>query len=55
MEPLSQDKNAVVYGVVARVSAREGVKVSSAGRTLAKLDGVAREVRAAGVYRAWAS
>jgi 3-oxoacyl-[acyl-carrier protein] reductase len=50
-----QDKNAVVYGAagsmggaVARAFAREGARVFLAGRTLAKLDGVAEEIRAAG-------
>ena len=52
MEPPSQDKNAVVYGLVARAFAREGAAVSPAGRTLAKLGGVAGDVSAAGVSRA---
>jgi NAD(P)-dependent dehydrogenase (short-subunit alcohol dehydrogenase family) len=49
------DKNAVVYGAagsmggaVARAFAREGATVFLAGRTLAKLDMVAEEIRAAG-------
>ena len=49
------NKNAVIYGgngaiggAVARAFAREGAKVFLAGRTLAKLDAVAREIRAAG-------
>jgi 3-oxoacyl-[acyl-carrier protein] reductase len=50
-----QDKNAVVYGAagsmggaVARAFAREGATVFLAGRTHAKLDMVAEEIRAAG-------
>jgi 3-oxoacyl-[acyl-carrier protein] reductase len=50
-----QDKNAVVYGAagsmgaaVAHAFAREGARVFLAGRTLAKLDRVAEEVRSAG-------
>ena len=50
-----QDKNAVVYGAagamggaVARAFAGEGATVFLAGRTLAKLDVVANEIRAAG-------
>jgi NAD(P)-dependent dehydrogenase (short-subunit alcohol dehydrogenase family) len=49
------DKNAVVYGAggaiggeVARAFAREGAKVFLAGRTLAKLDAVAKEISASG-------
>lgn len=49
------DKNAVIYGgagaigrAVARAFAREGAKVFLAGRTLAKLDAVAKEISAAG-------
>ncbi len=49
------DKNAVVYGAggaiggaVARTFAREGAKVFLAGRTLARLDAVAREIVATG-------
>ena len=52
---LLQNKNAVIYGgggaiggAVARAFAREGAKVFLAGRTLAKLDAVAREISAAG-------
>jgi 3-oxoacyl-[acyl-carrier protein] reductase len=52
---LLKNKNAVIYGgggaiggAVARGFAREGAKVFLAGRTLAKLDGVAREISAAG-------
>jgi len=55
MEMLLQNKNAVIYGgggaiggAVARAFAREGAKVFLAGRTLAKLDAVAREISAAG-------
>lgn len=50
-----QNKNAVVYGgagsmggAVARAFAREGATVFLAGRTLAALDAVAEEIRAAG-------
>jgi hypothetical protein len=50
MEPLSQDKNAVV----ARAFASEGAQVSPGGRTLAKVGGVAGEVSAAGVSQALA-
>lgn len=49
------DKNAVIYGAggaiggaVARAFAREGAKVFLAGRTLAKLGAVAREISASG-------
>jgi NAD(P)-dependent dehydrogenase (short-subunit alcohol dehydrogenase family) len=52
---LLENKNAVIYGgggaiggAVARVFAREGARVFLAGRTLAKLDAVAGEIRAAG-------
>jgi 3-oxoacyl-[acyl-carrier protein] reductase len=52
---LLQSKKAVIYGgggaiggAVARAFAREGAKVFLAGRTLAKLDHVAREISAAG-------
>jgi 3-oxoacyl-[acyl-carrier protein] reductase len=52
---LLQNKNAVIYGAggfiggaVARAFAREGAKVHLAGRTLAKLDRVAADIRAAG-------
>ena len=52
---LLQNKNAVIYGgggaiggAVARAFAREGAKVFLAGRTLAKLGAVAREISTAG-------
>jgi 3-oxoacyl-[acyl-carrier protein] reductase len=52
---LLENKNAVIYGgagavgsAVARVFAREGARVFLAGRTLATLDAVAEEIRAAG-------
>jgi 3-oxoacyl-[acyl-carrier protein] reductase len=52
---LLENKNAVVYGgggrvggAVARAFAREGAKVFLAGRTLATMDEVAREITAAG-------
>ena len=52
---LLEGKNAVVYGgagaiggAAARAFAREGARVFLAGRTLAKLDAVAEEIRAAG-------
>jgi 3-oxoacyl-[acyl-carrier protein] reductase len=52
---LLEDKNAVIYGgggsiggAVARAYAREGAKVFLAGRTQAKLDEVAEEIRSAG-------
>lgn len=52
---LLQDKNAVIYGgggsiggAVARVFSREGANVFLAGRTQAKLEAVADEIRAAG-------
>jgi len=54
MEMLLEDKNAVVYGggamggAVARAFAREGARVFLAGRTLAKLEEVAEQVRSAG-------
>jgi 3-oxoacyl-[acyl-carrier protein] reductase len=55
MNMLLENKNAVIYGAggaiggaVARAFAREGAKVFLAGRTLAKLDAVAREISAAG-------
>jgi enoyl-[acyl-carrier-protein] reductase (NADH) len=55
MKMLLQNKNAVIYGgggaiggAVARAFAREGAKVFLAGRTLAKLDAVARGISAAG-------
>src|SRR6266516_809707 len=50
-----ENKNAVVYGAagsmggaVARAFAREGARVFLAGRTLAKLDAVAGEIRSTG-------
>jgi 3-oxoacyl-[acyl-carrier protein] reductase len=52
---LLENKNAVIYGAggaiggaVARAFAREGAKVFLAGRTQAKLDEVAGEIRSAG-------
>ncbi|MGH8607795.1 MAG: SDR family NAD(P)-dependent oxidoreductase, partial [Gammaproteobacteria bacterium] len=52
---LLKNKNAVIYGAggsiggaVARAFAREGAKVFLAGRTLAKLDAVAREISEVG-------
>ena len=58
MTPLLRDKNAVVYGAggaiggaVAHAFARACAGVSLAGRTRAKLDGLAGEIRAAGVSR----
>src|SRR2546422_5477194 len=55
MEVLLENKNAVIYGgggsvggAVARAFAREGAKVFLAGRTLATLESVADEIRAAG-------
>jgi 3-oxoacyl-[acyl-carrier protein] reductase len=52
---LLENKNAVIYGAggavggaVARAFAREGATVFLAGRTLAKLDAVARDISAAG-------
>jgi 3-oxoacyl-[acyl-carrier protein] reductase len=52
---LLENKNAVIYGgggaiggAVARAFAREGARVFLAGRTLAKLERVAREISAAG-------
>jgi 3-oxoacyl-[acyl-carrier protein] reductase len=55
MEMLLENKNAVIYGAggaiggaVARAFAREGAKVFLAGRTLGKLDSVAKEISAAG-------
>lgn len=52
---LLQDKKAVIYGAggaiggaVARAFAREGAEVFLAGRTLSKLDAVAREISARG-------
>ena len=52
---LLEDKTAVIYGgggavggAVARVFAREGARVFLAGRTLATLDAVAEDIRAAG-------
>lgn len=50
-----EDKNAIVYGAggsiggaVARAFAREGATVHLAGRTLARLDAVAEQIRSAG-------
>ena len=54
MTPLLQGKSAVVYvggGQISHALAHEGAGVSLAGRTLAKLHGLAGEVRAAGVPR----
>jgi 3-oxoacyl-[acyl-carrier protein] reductase len=55
MKMLVQNKNAVIYGgsgaiggAVARAFAREGAEVFLAGRTLAKLDAVTRDIRVAG-------
>jgi NADP-dependent 3-hydroxy acid dehydrogenase YdfG len=55
MEMLLENKKAVIYGgggaiggAVARAFAFEGAKVFLAGRTLAKLDAVARDISAAG-------
>ncbi len=52
---LLENKNAVIYGsggaiggAVARAFAREGAKVFLAGRTVAKLAAVARDISAAG-------
>src|SRR4029077_7355990 len=52
---LLEDKNAVIYGAggsiggaVARAFAREGARVFLAGRTRARLEAVAEEIRAAG-------
>jgi 3-oxoacyl-[acyl-carrier protein] reductase len=52
---LLEDKNAVIYGgggsiggAVARTFAREGAKVFLAGRTRAKLEEVAEEIRSSG-------
>jgi len=48
---LLKNKNAVIYGgggAIARAFAREGARVFLAGRTLAKLDGVAKDISAAG-------
>jgi 3-oxoacyl-[acyl-carrier protein] reductase len=52
---LLENKNAVIYGgagsigsAVAKAFAREGARVNLAGRTKAKLDAVAEEIRAAG-------
>jgi 3-oxoacyl-[acyl-carrier protein] reductase len=52
---LLEDKNAVIYGgggsiggAVARAFAREGARVFLAGRTLARLERVAEELRSAG-------
>ena len=52
---LLKNKNAVIYGgggaiggAVARIFAREGARVFIAGRTQARLDGVAADIAAAG-------
>ena len=52
---LLEEKNTVIYGAggaiggaVARTFAQEGAKVFLAGRTLARLDAVAEEIRSAG-------
>jgi NAD(P)-dependent dehydrogenase (short-subunit alcohol dehydrogenase family) len=52
---LLENKNAVIYGgggsvggAVARAFAREGAQVFLAGRTPAKLEAVAEQIRAAG-------
>jgi 3-oxoacyl-[acyl-carrier protein] reductase len=52
---LLENKNAIIYGAggnvggaVARAFARQGARVFLAGRTLAKLEEVAEEIRAAG-------
>jgi 3-oxoacyl-[acyl-carrier protein] reductase len=52
---LLENKNAVIHGAgggigsaVARAFAREGAKVFLAGRTIAKIDALAKEIRAAG-------
>ena len=52
---LLQNKNALIYGrggsiggAVARAFAREGARVFLAGRTPAKLEAVADQIRAAG-------
>jgi len=52
---LLENRNAVIYGgggaigsAVARVFAREGARVFIAGRTQARLDGVARDIAATG-------
>src|SRR5436190_12862841 len=52
---LLRDRNAVIYGgggtigsAVARAFAREGARVHLAGRTAAKLEAVADEIRAGG-------
>jgi 3-oxoacyl-[acyl-carrier protein] reductase len=58
MEMLLEDKNTVVYGgggsvgsAVARAFAREGANIFLAGRTIATLEEVAEEIRAAGGQR----
>lgn len=55
MAKLLQNKNAVIYGAggavgsaVARAFAREGAKLFLAGRTLAKVDAVVKEISSAG-------
>ena len=55
MTPLLRGKSALFHsggGQISHAFAREGAQVSLAGRTLAKLDGLAGEIRAAGVSRA---
>src|SRR5256712_9324483 len=54
-EMLLKNKNAVIYGAggaiggaVARAFAREGAKVFLGGRTVARLDAVAEEIRSRG-------
>ena len=54
MTPLLQGKSAVVYrgrGQISHAFAREVAEDSLAGRTRAKLAGLAGEIRAAGVPR----
>jgi 3-oxoacyl-[acyl-carrier protein] reductase len=55
MDMLLENKSAVIYGAggaiggaVARAFAREGARLFLAGRTLAKLDAVARDISVAG-------
>jgi short-subunit dehydrogenase len=52
---LLKDRNAVIYGgsgaiggAAARVFAREGARVFLVGRTLTRLDSIARDIAAAG-------
>jgi 3-oxoacyl-[acyl-carrier protein] reductase len=58
MEMMLEDKNTVVYGgggsvgsAVARAFAREGANIFLAGRTIATLEEVTEEIRAAGGQR----